>query len=75
MNIAAEKAMIIQRFNDVHDIALIKAIKNLLDFGISKQTEYDALEASIQRGIQQSINGEVRPHKEVWTEIRNRYKA
>ena len=37
MNIAAEKASIIQRFELVQDVDLIKAIKHLLDFGFSGQ--------------------------------------
>ncbi len=77
MNIAAEKKAIIKRVDEVHDISLIKAIKNLLDFGLSNQISNTdaALEKAIEEGIRQADNGEVRPHKEVWAEIRNRYKA
>ena len=77
MNIAAEKKAIIKRVDEVHDISLIKAIKNLLDFGLSNQSNshYAALDSAIEEGIRQADNGEVRPHKEVWAEIRNRYKA
>jgi len=74
MNIAAEKEEIMKRFNLVNDISLIKAIKNLLDLGLPAQPHNPALEASIKRGLKQSDNREVRPHEEVWAEIRNRYK-
>lgn len=77
MDIAFEKAMILERFNDINDESLIQAIKSLLDYGLGKQTlkERDPLlEASLKRGLQQSLNGQVRPHTEVWTEIRNKYK-
>ncbi len=77
MNIAAEKKAIIKRFDEVHDVSLIKAIKNLLDFGLSNQSNSNdaVLERAIEEGIRQADNGEVLPHKEVWAEIRNRYKA
>jgi len=76
MNIAAEKEEIIRRFNLLNDASLINAIKNILDFGLSKQNfeNSDLLEASIKRGVEQSNRREVRPHDEVWPEIRNRYK-
>ncbi len=76
MDISSEKAKIMRRFEQVHDASLIEAIKNLLDFGLSKQTgSDDALEKSIDRGLSQSEEGEVRPHKQVMAEIRERYKA
>lgn len=75
MDLAAEKEEIIKRFNQVHDLALIKAIKNLLDFGLSKQVGDDAaLDASIKRGLEQSKKRQVRPHEEVMKEIRKKYK-
>jgi predicted transcriptional regulator len=76
MDISAEKAEIIKRFEQVNDTSLIQAIKSLLDFGLSKQAERnEALEASIERGLNQSKNGEVKPHHQVMTELRARYKA
>jgi predicted transcriptional regulator len=55
---------------------LIRAVKNLLDFGLSKQqTEDEALEASIDRGLKESQLAEVMPHQQVMKEIRERYKA
>lgn len=41
MDISSEKAEIMKRFEQIHDISLIRAIKNLLDFGLSKQAEKD----------------------------------
>jgi predicted transcriptional regulator len=76
MDISSEKAEVIKRFEQIHDISLIRAIKNLLDFGLSKQTERDTdLEASIDRGLSQSKKGDVRPHEQVMAEVRARYKA
>ncbi|HEY5826687.1 MAG TPA: hypothetical protein VIT44_20105 [Cyclobacteriaceae bacterium] len=76
MNISSEKAEIIKRFEQINDVSLIQAIKNLLDFGLSKQTQKnEALEESIDKGLIQSNEGAVRPHKEVMAEIRERYKA
>ncbi len=76
MDIGAEKAEVIKRFEKVYDLSLIRAVKNLLDFGISKQTAADeALEASIERGLKQSGLGEVTPHEDFMKEIRARYKA
>jgi hypothetical protein len=78
MDIATEKANIIKRINEINDESLIRAIKSMLDFGLNRQLleEYDEeLEASLKEGIRQSNNREVRPHKEVWEEIRKRYPA
>ncbi|HLT73364.1 MAG TPA: hypothetical protein VKZ75_11965 [Cyclobacteriaceae bacterium] len=75
MDISSEKAEIMRRFEQIHDISLIQAIKNLLDFGLSRQAESDALEASIDNGLNQSKKGETRPHEDVIAEIRSRYKA
>jgi predicted transcriptional regulator len=75
MNIATEKAEVLKRFEKVYDPSLIRAIKNMLDFGLSKQkAEDEALEASIDRGLEESKKGETRPHKQVMKEIRSRYK-
>ena len=75
MDISSEKAEVMKRFEQVHDISLIRVIKNILDFGLSKQADNEALEASIERGLNQSNKGEVRSHQQVMTEIRDRYKA
>lgn len=76
MDIATEKAEVLKRFEKVYDPSLIRAIKNLLDFGLSKQkTDDEALEASIDRGLKESERGDTKPHEEVMKEIRARYKS
>ncbi len=39
MNIQAQKTLIIEQFQQIDDINLIKAIKNLLDFALQKKQE------------------------------------
>ena len=76
MDISAEKDDIIRRFNQIHDVDLIKAIKSLLDFGLNKQTNDDeALNASIDKAISESNKGMVRPYSEFMAEVRKRYQA
>ena len=74
MNIASEKAYILERVEKVNDLALIRAIKNLLDFGLTRQQENEAMEQSIERGLNESRLGKVRPHNVVMKEFRNKYK-
>ncbi len=76
MNIAAEKEDIIRRFKQVEDVTLIKAFKNLLDFGLNKSNRNaETLEEAIEIGLRQSRNREVVPHEEVMAEFRKKYKA
>jgi predicted transcriptional regulator len=76
MDIGAEKAEVLKRLEKVYDLSLIRAVKNLLDFGLSKQTaEDEGLEASIDRGLDESQRGQVMPHEEVMKEIRDRFKT
>jgi predicted transcriptional regulator len=76
MDIGAEKAEVLKRFERVHDLSLIRAVRNLLDFGLSKQkAEDEAMEASIDQGLKESLRGEVTPHEQVIEEVRARYKA
>jgi hypothetical protein len=75
MNIASEKADILERVEKVNDLALIRAIKNLLDFGLSREQESEALEQSIQHGLNESNLGKVRPHDEVMTEFREKHQS
>jgi predicted transcriptional regulator len=75
MDITTEKAEILKRLDQVNDLSLVSAVRNLLDFGLSKQAlENEVMENSINRGIQQAERGELRPHDEVIAEIRDRYK-
>lgn len=77
MDIGAEKAEVLKRFEKVYDLSLIRAVRNLLDFGLSKQQESsdEALEASIDKALKESERGEVIQHEQVIKEIRDRYKA
>lgn len=75
MDFTTEKAEVLKRFEMVHDISLIRAIKNLLDFGLREQLDNEALEASIDRGLKESERGEVTPHEQVMKEIRARFKV
>jgi glyoxylate carboligase len=76
MDISAEKNDIIRKFQMVYDIDLINAIKSLLDFGLHKQTDDDAaLNASIDRAMDDSENGRVRPYEEFIAEVRKRKRA
>ena len=74
MNIASEKADILERVEKVNDLALIRAIKNLLDFALTRQQENEALEQSIERGLNESRLGKVMPHNVVMKEFRDKYK-
>ncbi|MHC1777256.1 MAG: hypothetical protein AB9834_17775 [Lentimicrobium sp.] len=49
MNIQAEKAIIIEQFNQVNDINLIRAIKNLLDYALRKEQETPEVPESHQK--------------------------
>jgi len=71
MNIESERKEIAQQLERVNDIRLLKAIRNLIEFGLSKDVE---LEKSIDRGLQQSEKGEGREHQEVMKELRSRFK-
>jgi len=76
MDISLEKKEMIRKFQQVHDIDLIKAINSLLDFGIHKQTDDEiALKASIDRAINESQKGLGRPYEEFMAEARKRYQA
>lgn len=75
MNIAAEKAEIMKLFDQVHDEALIKAIKNLLDFGLHRQFADEAMEAAIDKGLEQARQGKLRKHEDVMQDFRTKYKA
>lgn len=74
MNIAEEKEEVIKQVEKVNDIELIRAIKGVLDFGLSKQHADEEMEASISRGLLQSQLGQTRSHEEVMKEIKEKYK-
>ena len=68
MALAAVKAKL-HDFVDNGNNKKVKALYILLEKSIDEL----ALNASIQRGLNDSKNGRVRPHEEVMTEIRKRY--
>ena len=74
MDVSSEKAEVMKQVEQIHDISLIRAIKNLLDFGLARQEKDDALEASIDKGLDQSRRRETKPHDQVMREIREHYK-
>ena len=71
MNIESERKEIAQQLERVNDIRLLKAIRNLSEFGLNQDVE---LEKSIDRGLQQSEKGEGREHQEAMKELRSRFK-
>ena len=74
MDVQVEKQNIITRLESVTDESLIMTVKNLLDYALGKAEEDELLEQSLARGIQQSKEGKVTPHKEVMAEMRAKYK-
>jgi len=76
MNIVAEKEEIIQRISEEQDESVIQAIKEILDADWKgAQNKYDPeLEKELDLAIQEAERGEGRPHEEVWTEVKKRYK-
>lgn len=75
MDVQLEKAAIIERLQKVNDESLISAFKNLLDFALNRSETDELIEASINRGLAQSVKGESRPHNEVMAEMREKYSA
>jgi len=74
MDVQVEKQNIITRLESVTDESLIMTVKNLLDYALGKAEEDELLEQSVARGIQQSNEGKVTPHKKVMAEMRAKYK-
>ena len=70
MDIQAEKLYLIEKLARLDDEAVLQKVKELLQDTV----EEDALMlASIQRGIEQSKSGHVRPHGEVMQEMCSKY--
>lgn len=74
MDVRSEKQNIIARLESVTDESLLLTVKNLLDFALGKTEEDELLEKSLARGIQESKEGKVTPHKEVMVKMRAEYK-
>ena len=60
MDIQAEKLLLIEQLLKTQDIHVIEKIRELLN-----NEKDEALEASIDKGLSQSKNGETRPHEQV----------
>jgi len=75
MDIAGQKEEIIRRFLLVDDLNIISAFERLLDTdGIEKKEKHEiALQASINRAMEDSRNGRVRPVEEMMAETRKRF--
>ena len=63
----------LHQFIDHADERILSLIYGMMKADM--QQEDEALEASINKGLEQSKKGEVRPHEQVMTEIRSRYKS
>lgn len=74
MSLEAEKKAVIKQFEQVEDIHLVRAIKNMLEYAFGNVDQSNLLDASIKRGLEQAGKGQGRPHKKVMAELRNRYK-
>jgi len=75
MSLETEKKAVIKKFEQVDDIHLVRAIKNMLEYALKKSGQSDPLEASIKRGLEQSDRGEGRPHKDVMANLRGKFKV
>lgn len=71
MDIQAEKLQLIEQVLKLQNTDMINQVKELLE----EFSERELLEKSIDRGVEQSRNGEVRPHNEVMAEMRSKYSA
>ena len=79
MNIASEIKNIQSRVEHIHDAELLQAIKNLLDFGLKKQTAEPvdfwleltpAQRKSAEKGMKQIKNGNKKSHAQVMSKLR-----
>ncbi len=79
MNIASEIKQIKNRVEHIHDEELLTAIKNLLDFGLKKQSSEPAdfwLELtpaqrkSAEKGMKQIKSGNKKSHEQVMRKLR-----
>ena len=74
MDVQEEKRSIISRIETVSDESLLLTVKNLLDFALGKDEENEELAESLERGIAQSKNDQVTPHKDVMVRFRAKYR-
>lgn len=77
MNLQAQKAIVIEQFNQVNDINLINAIKNLLDYALKKEADVYDIPEEHQRLVMQRFD-KVRNNPERlldWNEAKKTLKA
>lgn len=74
MNVQLEKESIIRRLENITDESLIMTVKNLLDNALGEDEADQLLRESLDRGVSQSKAGQVKPHKEVMSKLRTKYK-
>ena len=65
MDIKTEKATVISLLDQVDDLELVLAIRNLLDFGLKKKEADPVFTAVLARALQESEQGKGRFHKAV----------
>lgn len=77
MNIQAEKAIIIEQFNQVNDINLIRAIKNLLDYALKKEHETPEVPESHQKLVLERFDKVLKEPDSLldWDEAKKTLKA
>jgi len=77
MNIQAQKAIIIDQFNQVNDINLINAIKSLLDYALQKENDAFNIPEAHQKLVMNRFE-KVRKNPEIlldWDEAKKTLKA
>ena len=77
MNIQAQKAIIIDQFNQVNDINLINAIKSLLDYALQKENDAFNIPEAHQKLVMGRFE-KVRKNPEIlldWDEAKKTLKA
>jgi predicted transcriptional regulator len=70
--VAAQMREELHQFINNADERILNLMYGMMKADIKKD---EALEASIEKGLEQSRKGKVRPHETVMTEIRARYKS
>jgi hypothetical protein len=77
MNVHAQKAIVIEQLNQVNDINLINAIKNMLDYALKKEADVYDIPQEHQRLVMQRFE-KVRSNPERlldWNEAKKTLKA
>ena len=75
MDIKTEKETVIHQLEQVEDMQLLMTIKQMLDYGLKKQSGDRAFSDAMARALEQSANGEGRSNEEVKKDIYQRFSA